>query len=176
MLKGPLEPAGMPLAEVLATGRAVVVREVDIERYPNPRFGRYMALGIKSACLVPLNGREGTIGTLDLGRMTDDAWTPDDLAFLVQVANQIALALENALAYRELAELKDRLATEKLYLEDEDPHRPQHRPHGGGRAGLSIRPEKHSNRGAHRLDRSHNGRNRYGKGTRRPGHSRIERP
>ena len=51
--------------------------------------------------------------------MTDDAWTPDDVEFLVQVASQIAIAVENSLAFRELAEMKERLATEKLYLEDE---------------------------------------------------------
>ena len=119
VLKGPLEPAGMPSAEVLATGKAVVARDVDIDRYPNPRFERYVALGIKSACLVPLTGRNGTIGTLDLGRMTDHGWAADEVEFLVEVANQIAMAVENALSYRELEEIKERLATEKLYLEDE---------------------------------------------------------
>src|SRR5258705_11498861 len=34
-------------------------------------------------------------------------------------AGQVAIAVENALAYREIAELKDRLAQEKLYLEEE---------------------------------------------------------
>jgi formate hydrogenlyase transcriptional activator len=51
--------------------------------------------------------------------MTEDTWSGDDIAFLVQVANQIAIAVENSLSYRELAEIKERLATEKLYLEDE---------------------------------------------------------
>ena len=51
--------------------------------------------------------------------MTDDAWTPDDVEFLAQVANQIAIAVENSLSYRELTQIKERLATEKLYLEDE---------------------------------------------------------
>ena len=37
----------------------------------------------------------------------------------MQVANQIAIAVENSLTYRELSEMKERLATEKLYLEDE---------------------------------------------------------
>ncbi len=41
------------------------------------------------------------------------------MAFLTQVANQIAIGVENALAYTEIADLKDRLAQEKLYLEDE---------------------------------------------------------
>ena len=103
MLKGPIEPEGMPSSKVLATGKPVVARDVDIDRYPNPRFGRYVALGIKSACLVPLTARDGTIGTLDLGRMADEPWTPDDVEFLVEVASQIAMAVENALAYRELA-------------------------------------------------------------------------
>ena len=51
--------------------------------------------------------------------MTDDVWTPEDVEFLVQVASQIAMTVENSLAFRELAEIKERLATEKLYLEDE---------------------------------------------------------
>jgi len=119
LLKGPIESEGMPSSEVLATGKAVVVRDADIGRFPNPRFARYVELGIKSACLVPLTARDRTIGTLDLGRMTDDPWTPDDVEFLVEIAKQVAMAVQNALAYEELAELKDRLATEKLNLEDE---------------------------------------------------------
>src|SRR5271157_4783307 len=119
LLKGPIESEGMPSSEVLATGKAVVVRDADIDRFPNPRFARYVELGVKSACLVPLTARDRTIGTLDLGRMTDDPWTPDDVEFLVEVAKQVSLAVQNALSYRELEELKDRLATEKLNLEDE---------------------------------------------------------
>ena len=119
LLKGPIESEGMPSSGVLATGKAVVVRDADIDRFPNPRFARYVELGIKSACLVPLTARDRTIGTLDLGRMTDDPWTPDDVEFLVEIAKQVSLAVENALAYRELGEIKERLATEKLYLEDE---------------------------------------------------------
>jgi formate hydrogenlyase transcriptional activator len=109
----------MPSAEVLATGKPVVARDTDIDRYPSPHFRRFVALGTRSACLVPLIARHRTIGTLDLGRMTDDAWTADDVDFLVQVASQIAITVSNSLAYRELAEMKERLATEKLYLEDE---------------------------------------------------------
>jgi formate hydrogenlyase transcriptional activator len=118
-LKGPLDPAGMPSAEALATGRPVVARALDIDRYPSPNFRRLVALGAKSACLVPLVARERTIGTLDLCRTTDDAWTPEDIEFLVQVAGQVAMTVSNSLAYRELADMKEHLATEKLYLEDE---------------------------------------------------------
>jgi formate hydrogenlyase transcriptional activator len=37
----------------------------------------------------------------------------------MRAAGQVAIAIENALAYREIAELKDKLAREKLYLEEE---------------------------------------------------------
>jgi formate hydrogenlyase transcriptional activator len=118
-LKGPFDPSGMPAAEVLATGKPVVAYATDIERYPSPIFGKFVALGFRSVCSVPLVAPNRTIGTLALCRMTEDTWSGDDIAFLVQVANQIAIAVENSLSYRELAEMKERLATEKLYLEDE---------------------------------------------------------
>ncbi len=118
-VKGPFNPVGMPAAEVLATGKPVVARDIDIDRYPNPNFGRFVALGLKSICSVPLNTRDRAIGTLALSRMTDEVWNTDDIEFLAQVANQIAIAVENSLSYRKVAELKERLATHKLYLEDE---------------------------------------------------------
>jgi len=58
-------------------------------------------------------------GTLALSRMTDDEWTPADVEFLTQVASQIAIAVENSLTYRELGQITERLAIEKVYLEDE---------------------------------------------------------
>jgi formate hydrogenlyase transcriptional activator len=117
--KGPFDPSGMPAAEVLATGKPVVAYATDIARYPSPIFGKFVAQGFRSVCSVPLVAPNRTIGTLALCRMTEDTWSGDDIAFLVQVANQIAIAVENSLSYRELAEMKERLATEKLYLEDE---------------------------------------------------------
>jgi formate hydrogenlyase transcriptional activator len=36
-----------------------------------------------------------------------------------QIANQVAIAVENALAFGEIRVLKEKLAQEKLYLEDE---------------------------------------------------------
>src|SRR5579871_1178804 len=119
VLKGPFDPSGMPAAEVLATGKPVVARAADIDRYPSPMFGKFVALGFRSICSVPLVTPNRTIGTLALCRMTEDSWSGDDIAFLVQVANQIAIAVENSLSYRELEEMKERLATEKLYLEDQ---------------------------------------------------------
>ena len=75
--------------------------------------------GLKSFCFLPLISRDRAIGVLVLGRLRDDAFTQADIRFLSQVASQIALAVENALAYREIQELKEQLSKEKLYLEDE---------------------------------------------------------
>jgi formate hydrogenlyase transcriptional activator len=118
-LKGPFNPEGMPAADVLAAGKPVVAHHTDIDRYPNPVFRKFVELGFKSQCSVPLITRERVIGTLALQRLTDDGWTADDVEFLVQVAKQVAIAVENSLTYRELAQIKERLAIEKLYLEDE---------------------------------------------------------
>ena len=75
--------------------------------------------GLKSLCFLPLTSRKRALGTLNLGRLRDDAFGEGDVSFLTQVANQISLAVENALAYQEIRELKDQLSNEKLYLEDE---------------------------------------------------------
>jgi formate hydrogenlyase transcriptional activator len=118
-VEGRINPDGMPAAEAIATGKAVIVREVDLDRYPSPVVRRRAEMGFKSACSVPLVTGNGTLGTLELVSRTAEIWTEDDVEFLVQVARQIAVAVENALAYRELGAIKARLATEKLYLEDE---------------------------------------------------------
>ncbi|HUC54789.1 MAG TPA: sigma 54-interacting transcriptional regulator [Candidatus Cybelea sp.] len=75
--------------------------------------------GLHSVCCLPLISRNRAIGVLVLGRLRDDAFRQADISFLSQVANQIALAVENALAYREIRDLKEQLSKEKLYLEDE---------------------------------------------------------
>jgi formate hydrogenlyase transcriptional activator len=74
---------------------------------------------LKSFCFLPLISRHRAIGTLVLGRLRDDAFRQADIDFLGQVANQIALAVDNALAFREIRELKEQLSKEKLYLENE---------------------------------------------------------
>lgn len=113
------DPAGMPAAEVLSTGKPVVAYDSDLDRYPSPVFRRAIELGCKSILTVPLNWQDRILGTLALVRITEDRWSGDEIEFIVQVAPQISIAVQNSLAYRELEEMKERLATEKLYLEDE---------------------------------------------------------
>jgi len=75
--------------------------------------------GIRSVCIMPLLSARGVLGTLALGRKSEKAFREQDTDYLQQAANQIAAALENAQAYQEIAQLKDRLTSEKRYLESE---------------------------------------------------------
>ena len=77
------------------------------------------AESVKSACFIPLVNRGRALGDLMIVRLTEGTFTAEDVDFLSQAAGQIAIAIENALAYREISELKDKLAQEKLYLEEE---------------------------------------------------------
>ncbi|MGH9881840.1 MAG: sigma 54-interacting transcriptional regulator, partial [Pyrinomonadaceae bacterium] len=72
-----------------------------------------------TACMVPLSGHNRVVGTLGLLRVEHNPYRPDELDFLTGVCSQIALALENTVARQEISQLKDKLAQEKLYLEEE---------------------------------------------------------
>jgi formate hydrogenlyase transcriptional activator len=77
------------------------------------------ASGLNSLCVYPLIMRERVLGVFGLESSRENAFTEDDLTFLGQVANQIAIAVENALAYGHISELIDKLAQENVYLESE---------------------------------------------------------
>ncbi len=78
-----------------------------------------VAEGLKTGLGLPLISRNRALGVLALGRRDEIPFTPDDIQFLTQVAGQIAIAVENALAYKQIADLTSKLSQEKLYLEDE---------------------------------------------------------
>jgi formate hydrogenlyase transcriptional activator len=109
---------GSVLGEVFKSGKPIVVgvmsEQIAPEESPEAR-----AEALESGCAVPLISRGRTLGVLTLGSRVENAISPDDVDFLMRAAGQIAIAIENALAYREIAQLKDKLAQEKLYLEDE---------------------------------------------------------
>jgi formate hydrogenlyase transcriptional activator len=117
--KEPFDPEGTPIAEVLATGKPVVAYDCESDRFPSPIFRMFVDIGCKSVCAVPLIARDRTLGTLALVRLIDEPWAAADVVFLEQLAYQIAIAVDNSTTYGQLVEMKERLATEKLYLEDE---------------------------------------------------------
>jgi formate hydrogenlyase transcriptional activator len=107
------------------TGRAFLEKETLIynhEQMVGMRSNfveRMLEQGIQSLCCIPLITRRGAIGTLNLASTQNDAFVSQDLGFLQQVAAQVAVALDNAQVYREIASVKDKLANEKSYLESE---------------------------------------------------------
>jgi formate hydrogenlyase transcriptional activator len=78
-----------------------------------------VAEGLKSACLIPLVNRGRVLGGLVIARATETSFAPEDVEFLSQASGQIAIAIENALTFEEVCKLRDKLAQEKLYLEEE---------------------------------------------------------
>jgi formate hydrogenlyase transcriptional activator len=80
---------------------------------------RIREAGIQALYTIPLVTSKGVLGTLNVGRKQQGTFSTNDRELLHQVAKQLAIVLENARAYREIAELKNKLAEEKLYLEDE---------------------------------------------------------
>src|SRR5713226_3606673 len=74
---------------------------------------------VGTVCILPLVSRGRVLGIFGVVKYQDAAFTNDDIEFLSQIGNQVAIAVENALAFGQIRELKDRLAQEKLYLEDE---------------------------------------------------------
>jgi formate hydrogenlyase transcriptional activator len=113
----PLE--GSAGGEVFATRKPVLVNTANANRYQVPIARLAEEEGLKCFCVLPLFTSTRDLGTLTLGALTEDSCRQEDVDLLAQVANQIAIAVENALAYREIAELKNKLAEEKLYLEEE---------------------------------------------------------
>jgi formate hydrogenlyase transcriptional activator len=77
------------------------------------------AEGIRTMCIIPLINHGRALGILLISRTTEVPFMPEDVGFLSRASGQIAIAVENALAYREISELKEQLAQEKLYLQDE---------------------------------------------------------
>lgn len=75
--------------------------------------------GIRSGGAVPLIAHDRKLGILGVGRFRSDPFTADEQELLEHIGNQIAIAVENALAYREIETLKNQLTEEKLYLEEE---------------------------------------------------------
>ena len=102
------------LVRAFQTRQPICIAEVDSTLEPLAA-----AEGVKSMCHLPLIGRERVLGILTLARDRESAFGERDAGFLGQVANQIALAVENAIAYGEIASLKDKLAQEVVYLQDE---------------------------------------------------------
>jgi formate hydrogenlyase transcriptional activator len=109
---------GSFVGNAFKTGKALIATLEDFTKDPaSSDVAR--GEGIQSGLALPLISRNKTLGVMTLASRAEKSFSQDDVDFLVRAAGQVAIAIENALAYREIAELKDKLAQEKLYLEEE---------------------------------------------------------
>jgi formate hydrogenlyase transcriptional activator len=108
-----------PSGNAIATGKSVCVRGDELDRYPSEVMKILRADGIQTICCIPLATQGRTFGTLNVASRRLEAFPEREISLLQQVGAQIAIAVENALAFKEIDALKDKLAEEKLYLEEE---------------------------------------------------------
>jgi formate hydrogenlyase transcriptional activator len=121
-----LPPEEDPAGLVWQTQQPLLTSRVaDLGRWPR-LLERVQPFGVESCCWLPLTTARRRLGTLVFTCKQPCAYDTSDLDFLHLVANQVAVAVENALAFqqieaafREIAALKDQLAGEKAYLEEE---------------------------------------------------------
>jgi signal transduction histidine kinase len=91
---------------VLQTGEPLCITDYLEDPRISPDYRQYaMQEGIVSALVAPIALKGKTIGLLYAASRRPTAFTPQDQEVLSRLANQAAVALANALAYREIAQL-----------------------------------------------------------------------
>jgi formate hydrogenlyase transcriptional activator len=115
----PIGSTNSPGARSLEERSSLVFSQEQMQGFPAEIAQQYVAEGLQSLCCVPLLRPKGPLGVLVLGSTRKNAFQPDDVKLLDEVASQLAVALENHRAAAEIETLKQRLAEERAYLESE---------------------------------------------------------
>jgi formate hydrogenlyase transcriptional activator len=110
---------GSPTGRAIQTRQPVFITRSDIEKFGSDIARRILAEGLKSAYCLPLISHNRPLGTLVVASLTDESFPEKDARLLQHVANQIAIAVENSLAFRQVVDRANKLSEEKLYLQDE---------------------------------------------------------
>ncbi|HWC15975.1 MAG TPA: sigma 54-interacting transcriptional regulator, partial [Terriglobales bacterium] len=110
---------GLAFRRAWESRKPVIVKANDREELGPEIYGLVVAERLNGHCLIPLTSHGRTVGVLIVARKLADSFTSEDVDFLSEASGQIAIAIENCLAYGEIFELKEKLAQEKLYLEQE---------------------------------------------------------
>jgi formate hydrogenlyase transcriptional activator len=114
-----LSPAEDPAGLVWQTQQPLVTSHAeDLGRWPR-LLERAQPYGVQSYCWLPLTTARRRLGALVFTSKQPSVYETADLDFLQQVANQVAVAVENVLAFQQIEALNDRLRRENVYLEEE---------------------------------------------------------
>jgi formate hydrogenlyase transcriptional activator len=113
----PLE--GTPAGEAFRSRQPVVLARMEGSRFAPEWLRHHTNIGMHSGLWVPLIHRDEPIGALAVSSRQEGAFGQHDAEMLTQIADHVAMAVNNAIAFRQIAELRDRLTQEKKYLEEE---------------------------------------------------------
>jgi formate hydrogenlyase transcriptional activator len=119
---GSISPMKSPWGVAFRTRKPFVANALaDLEALDLAEEGRKLVeqSGVQSVCAIPLVSRGRPLGALAFGSSRPAAFDDAMIELLSHVTSTVAPAVDNALAYGEIARLKDKLAQEKLYLEGE---------------------------------------------------------
>jgi formate hydrogenlyase transcriptional activator len=114
-----IDPDASPAGRAFRTGQPLILNNISRWPFAPESFGYLLSLGMKSGLWVPLIHRERTLGTMAVFSRKESSFNQHDAEMLRQVAGQVAMAVNNALAFRQIGELRERLDQEKKYLEEE---------------------------------------------------------
>ncbi|HTW93705.1 MAG TPA: sigma 54-interacting transcriptional regulator [Tepidisphaeraceae bacterium] len=103
----------------LQAGKALVVSREKLLQMDSPVVHPLITAGMRTGCCVPLRIGQTSLGTILIGSVHDNAFDGAAVALIEDVAGQLSVAVANALAFGQLKDYRDKLAREKLYLEDE---------------------------------------------------------
>ena len=109
---------GSPAGHAFFTREPVLLSRIQDSELA-PGAAHLTDIGMQSGCWVPLIHRGEPVGVLAVASRTEGAFTAREVEMLIQVADQVAMAVSNAMVFRQIAELRDRLRQEKEYLEEE---------------------------------------------------------
>jgi formate hydrogenlyase transcriptional activator len=113
------DPEGTTSGRVFKSGKPLYLPHPDYASFPSPVTHGFFKSGLKSLYSMPISIHGRKIGVMSISSVREDAFTTDDQELFLQIANHVAIAAANSLAVRDLETLKNKLAQEKLYLEDE---------------------------------------------------------
>ena len=110
---------GSPSGQAFLTREPVCLGRIQDGGFPEEGVRHLTSLGMQSGCWIPLVHRGQAIGALAVASRIEGAFTQREIDMLVQIAEPVAMAVSNAMVFRQIAELRDRFRQEKQYLEEE---------------------------------------------------------
>ena len=108
-----------PAGAAFRTREPVILQRMWDSEFEPLTIAHLTGQGMQSGCWVPLIHRGQAIGTLMVASRLESSFGQQEAEMLSQVADQVAMAVNNAVAFRQITELRDRLRQEKQYLEEE---------------------------------------------------------